>query len=200
MKPKIAGLLFLVLLSTTFIQAQTTQDLSIVSIKTIDGNQFIGKITYQDSNIIVLANQYVGPITILKTNIQNLESRNRFDEIRKNAISANLLGSSSIVGLTYERLLSERISAEFGAGYLGVGAGLKIFTSGVKEDKTMFHTGATVTFYTELEATIAYIPIGSSYFGKQGLNFGIDIGPAIISDGDMSIFFLWGNLKLGIRF
>ena len=54
MKLKIAGLLLTILISTTFIQAQTIQDSSVVSIETVDGNEFVGEIIEESPLSVVL--------------------------------------------------------------------------------------------------------------------------------------------------
>ena len=109
-------------------------------------------------------------------------TRDRFDEIKRNAISANLLGTSSVIGITYERLLSARTSLEFGIGAIGLGAGVKFFPSKVKQSRGIFHTGLSATYHNSLgwgSVVDLYLPIGLSLFGEKGLNFGIDIGPAL---------------------
>jgi hypothetical protein len=50
------------------------------------------------------------------------------------------------------------------------------------------------------EYTVSYIPLGVSYFGKKGLNLGVDIGPSNYYDGYESVIFIYGNIKFGIRF
>ena len=69
MKTKYLFLFLLLLSATILLQAQTTQDTSIVRIETNDGNEFMGEIVSQDSLKIHLKTQNLGEITILKNNI-----------------------------------------------------------------------------------------------------------------------------------
>ena len=50
------------------------------------------------------------------TNAQNQDT----PEIEKNSISANILGTGFYVGVSYERVLFERVSAEVGIGVIGM--------------------------------------------------------------------------------
>lgn len=196
---KVVLLLFLLFSLSTLIQAQKNQDPSIIHIRTTDG-EFKGEITYEDSASIVLTTKTIGPITIQKKDIKYQGIKNGFTEIKKNGLSVNLLGTSPIFGLTYERLLSKYFGIEAGVGLVSLGGGIKIYPFKAKEGQPIFHTGITVAheFYTEI--TVSYIPLGVSYFGQKGLNLGVDLGPAFFTDGYDNYPFLYGNLKLGIRF
>jgi len=129
-----------------------------------------------------------------------------FKNIRKNAISVSVLGISPLVGITYDRIVSENLSLEIGVGIPSFGAGVKFYPFGIKESKFMFHTGLSGTYlYTAAFGVwdkdedsgifVGYVPIGVSYFGKKGFNLGADIGPAM---ADQTL--LYYNLKLGYRF
>ncbi len=69
----------------------------------------------------------------------------------------------------------------------------------------MFHTGITATYFDSRDSfldalgVIAYLPLGMSYFGEAGFNFGIDVGPGVAM-GDETVFVPYGNLKVGYRF
>lgn len=194
-------LLFALLISFSYlIQAQKKQDPSIIYIKTIDGDEFAGEITYEDSALIVLTTKSLGPITIKKKNIKNQGIKNGFTELKKNGISANILGTSPFFGLTYERLLSKYLSLEAGAGLVSLGGGIKIYPLRAKEGQAIFHTGITVAHEYYSEYTISYIPLGISFFGQKGLNLGVDLGPAYYIDGYDNFIFFYGNVKFGIRF
>jgi len=182
------------------IQAQKNQDTSVIHIKTIDGDEFKGEITYQDSALIVLTTKTMGQITIQKKDIKYQGIKNGFTEIKKNGISVNLLGTSPFFGLTYERLLSKYFSLEAGVGLLSLGGGIKIYPFKAKEGQAIFHTGITVAHEYYSEYTVSYIPLGFSYFGQKGLNLGVDLGPAHFSDGYDNYIFFYGNIKFGIRF
>ena len=199
---KMKAVLLLVLLFSTshLIHAQKNQDPSIIHITTIDGDEFKGEITYQDSALIVLTTKTLGPITIQKKDIKYQGIKNGFTEIKKNGISANLLGTAPFLGLTYERLLSGYFSLEAGVGLVSLGGGIKIYPFKAKEGQAIFHTGLTVAHEYYTEYTVSYIPLGVSFFGRKGLNLGIDLGPSYYTDGYDSFFLIYGNVKLGIRF
>jgi len=182
------------------IHAQKNQDPSIIHIKTIDGDEFKGEITYEDSVSIVLTTKTLGPITIQKKDIKYRGIKNGFTELKKNGISVNLFGTSPFFGLTYERLLSKYISLEAGAGLVSLGGGIKIYPFKAKEGQAIFHAGITVAHEYYTEYTVSYIPLGFSYFGQKGLNLGVDLGPAHFSDGYDNYILFYGNIKFGIRF
>lgn len=191
MKLIAASLLVVLLLSSIFAQAQKNQDPSIIQIKTVDGNELSGTITYEDSISIVVTTQHQGPISIQKSDIKYQGIKNGFNELKKNGISINLFGTSPFLGVTYERLLSKYISLEAGVGLVSIGAGIKIFPFKVKEGKIVFHTGLTIAHEYYSEYTIAYLPLGISLFPKNSILFGIDLGPAHFSDEfDNDISFL----------
>ena len=134
------------------------------------------------------------------------ETTSDFDSMRKNAISFNIAGSTPIVGITYDRVVSENLSIEIGAGVPSIGAGLKYYPWNIKESKILFHVGLTGS-YVFSEAFdvwgtsdksgifMGYLPIGISYFGEHGFNLGVDIGPAVAA-----IIAPYGNVKVGYRF
>ena len=134
------------------------------------------------------------------------ETTSDFDSMRKNAISFNIAGTTPIVGITYDRVVSENISLEIGAGIPSVGAGFKYYPWGIKESKILFHVGLTGSYFftealdiwgtsDESGVFFGYLPIGISYFGEHGFNLGVDLGP-IVAD----VFAAWGNIKVGYRF
>lgn len=132
--------------------------------------------------------------------------------IKKNAISFNFLGTTPVVGITYERIISEYMSLELGVGSPGLGAGVKIMPSKIKENTMMFTTGLTTTYADYKDGWLAsgkrvqlYVPIGVSYYGIKGFNFGIDLGPGYRifvkdSNNDDNGFLPWLGLKIGQRF
>ena len=148
------------------------------------------------------------------TNAQNQDT----PEIEKNSISANILGTGSYVGVSYERLLFERVSAEVGIGVIGYGIGATIYPlKKVKVAQLNPFIGLKYTNHVILDGenkSAAYLPIGLTYFAKNGMNFSVDIGPSSFrhkSPGykptkeeldkyPFSDFGLWGNLKIGLRF
>ena len=200
MKMKAVLLLVLLISTSLVIHAQKNQDPSIIYITTFDGDEFKGEITYQDSAFIVLTTKTIGPVTIQKKDIKYQGTETGLADFKKNGISVNLFGASPFFGLTYERLLSKYFSLEAGVGLVSLGGGIKIYPYKAKEGKAIFRTGLTVAHEYFTEYTITYIPLGVSFFGKKGLNFGLDLGPSYYNDGYDNFIFIYGNLKLGIRF
>ena len=134
------------------------------------------------------------------------ETTSDFDSMRKNAISFNIAGSTPIIGIVYDRVVSENVSLEIGAGIASVGAGLKYYPWVIKESKILFHVGLTGGYFftealdiwgtsDESGVFFGYLPIGISYFGEHGFNLGVDLGPVAAAE-----FGAWGNIKLGYRF
>ena len=146
-------------------------------------------------------------ILFLSSTIYSQEIKNETNEIRKNAISFNILGTTPVLGITYERIVSDKISLEIGLGIPSIGVGMKIFPSGIREETLMFHTGITATYIETADffgggkegKVIAYVPIGMSYFGEAGFNIGIDVGPGVRFESETA-FVPYGNLKVGYRF
>jgi len=133
--------------------------------------------------------------------------------IEKNSISGNILGSSSILGITYERYLSDRIIVEFGVGMVGIGTGLNYYISQIKTESWCPYVGlkySTLILVDMGGGILTYIPFGVTLFTSSKLNIGADIGPSyakwISSDfmefesNETKKFLLHGNIKIGIRF
>lgn len=134
------------------------------------------------------------------------EATSGIDGMRKNAISFNIAGTTPIIGIVYDRIVSENVSLEIGAGIPSIGAGFKYYPWGIKESKILFHVGLTSaiifsealdTWGTSDESSVffGYLPIGISYFGEHGFNLGVDLGPAVAAHVAP-----WGNIKVGYRF
>ena len=132
--------------------------------------------------------------------------------LKKNAISFNLLGTIAVYGVLYERVLSNKISAEAGIGIVGGGIGLKYYFWDMKHKKPLLYIGLTTAyspaFFTGGEAGIggdgffAYIPIGISYFGKKRLNLGLDVGAGSTFKKyhEKIDIYPYGNFRIGFRF
>ena len=133
----------------------------------------------------------------------------------KNSISGNILGSSSILGITYERYLSDRIIVEFGVGMVGIGTGFNYYISQIKTESWCPYVGlkySTLILVDMGGGILTYIPFGVTFFtsSRLKLNIGADIGPSyakwISSDfmefesTETKTFLLHGNIKIGIRF
>lgn len=134
------------------------------------------------------------------------ETNSNMDGMRKNAISFNILGTTPVIGITYDRIVSENMSIEIGAGVPSIGAGFKYYPWNIKESKILFHVGLTgsLVFSEAFDiwgtsdqngVFLGYLPIGISYFGEHGFNLGADVGPAVAD-----IISPYFNLKLGYRF
>ena len=135
--------------------------------------------------------------------------------LEKNSISGNILGSSSILGITYERYLSDYIIVEFGVGMVGIGTGFNYYISQIKTESWCPYVGlkcCTLILVDMGGGILTYIPFGITFFtsSKLKLNIGADIGPSYakwISSDFMAFestvtktFLLHGNIKIGIRF
>jgi hypothetical protein len=68
---KLILLFSIFLLFSVCLQAQLPSDSEMVKIETRDGNEFIGSITSEDSEKIILATESLGEIVILKKNIKS---------------------------------------------------------------------------------------------------------------------------------
>ena len=197
---KVILLLSLLISLSLIVRAHTNKDPLNKHITTINDDEFKCENTFQDSSIIVMTTKAMEPVTIQKKDIKYQGTETGLADFKKNGISVNLFGASPFFGLTYERLLSKYFSLEAGVGLVSLGGGIKIYPYKAKEGKAIFHTGLTVAHEYFTEYTITYIPLGVSFFGKKGLNFGLDLGPSYYNDGYDNFIFIYGNLKLGIRF
>jgi len=149
------------------------------------------------------------------TTAQNNQETNV--EIEKNSVSSNILGTGSYIGISYERLLFERISLEVGVGLIGFGAGITYYPIKVVPNRLRPYLGAKITTHSMVDGehkTVAYIPFGLTWFSNFRMNFGFDVGPAVtkhISPGYFGFeeepksypftdYGVFGNLKVGFRF
>jgi len=161
----------------------------------------------------------IGFITgINVVNAQNRIMHKPESVIRKNSVSANILGTGSYVGISYERLLFQRVIAEVGIGVIGYGIGVTVYPiKKVKAGQFNPFIGLKFTDHAIVDGenkSATYLPIGVTYFSKNSVNFSVDIGPSSFyhkSPGynptqdeldkyPFSDFGVWGNLKIGYRF
>jgi hypothetical protein len=111
--------------------------------------------------------------------IYSQKSLDNIEGLRKNAISFNFLGPTPWIGITYERVLSKNFTAEIGAGHVSFGIGVKIYPWKIKMKKLKFYTGLNISYmYNAQKNGVVnnvpiYIPLGMSFFGKRGFNFGL---------------------------
>ena len=144
-------------------------------------------------------------ILLCSSNVLSQTLIDKSDSIRMNSISINLFGASPLIGISYERLLTKKISIELGIGLPNMGVGTKIFPFNYSENKLIFYSGFTITFTLIpsplANSLVSYVPLGLGYYGEKGLIFGIDLGPGIYKEYSFSpIFIPYGNVKIGKRF
>lgn len=157
---------------------------------------------------------FVAAVFFCSTIMFSQENKNDFDGIRKNGISFNFLGTTPVIGITYERVLSQYMSLELGFGSNSAGLGVKILPFKIKESTMMFTTGLSTTYADYKDGWLAngkrvqlFVPIGISYYGTKGFNFGFDVGPGYrmyIKESnninDDNGFLPWAGIKIGQRF
>lgn len=153
-------------------------------------------------NIIILTLLMFSSLT-LHAQVSDSDSNN----LRKNAVSFNIFGISPLLGVSYERILSDYVSFEVGVGIPSIGVGFKVFPKTIKEQKAMFHLGLTMALInsgdneiTGFSGSIIYFPLGLSYYGKNGFNLGLDGGPGILTESSFTSLVPYLNIKLGKRF
>lgn len=142
----------------------------------------------------------------LAVNGQEVADTN-FANIRKNAISFNLFGTTPLLGVSYERLLSNKVSVECGVGIPSIGVGIKYYPYKVKQSKASLYLGLTTVLFnsgdneiTGANGSLFYFPVGFSYFGNKGFNFGLDGGLAVVREDIFTTGYPYINIKLGRRF
>jgi hypothetical protein len=153
-------------------------------------------------------------VVLFSATVFSQDHKKDFKGIKMNALSLNLLGTTPVAGLTYERIVSQYMSLEIGVGSNSFGVGTKIMPFKIKESMMMFTSGLSIVyadykngFLASGKRTQLYVPIGVSYYGTKGFNFGIDAGPAYRafakdanSNGDANGFIPWAGIKMGMRF
>ncbi|MGR3810871.1 hypothetical protein [Jiulongibacter sp. NS-SX5] len=124
----------------------------------------------------------------------------------RNAVSFAIMGSTPILGFTYERVFNPKWEGELGIGWLSGNIGIKYFPFEMKTSKLLPHIDLNASFSPLYEdcflcfggkGYLGYLPVGLSYFGKKGLNLGIDAGPASTFQDPP---FLYAGLRIGKRF
>ncbi|PHR17928.1 MAG: hypothetical protein COA38_20270 [Fluviicola sp.] len=155
--------------------------------------------------------------TLIGNNVNAQTKSISKDEIRKNSISFNLLGTATYVGFSYERLIAQRISVEVGLGLVGIGLGITAYPF-KRVEKKQFNPfiGIKTTLNTRLsggEKSITYVPLGITYFTKKNLSVSFDLGPAyqinyspigkvipsVLENYPNSELGVYGNLKLSFH-
>ena len=131
---------------------------------------------------------------------------------KQNIISGNILGASSAIGLSYERLVNDKLSFELGFGLIGIGAGFTIYPGRIRPSKVCFYSGIKLSSFVLVDVgggTVAYIPLGFTFFSRTNWLIAFDLGPAngkLVSSSfggntsETTRFYVYGNLKIGLRF
>ena len=137
---------------------------------------------------------------------------NTAQDLKKSIFSGNIGGTSSIMGINYQRFVGNNLAFEIGVGLIGVGTGLTIYPKGLAENGARFYTGIKLNSVVLVDVgggTVAYIPFGMTFFSESPFIMGFDIGPArgkLISSSfggqtsETTHFYGFGNLRIGMRF
>ncbi len=137
---------------------------------------------------------------------------NTAQDLKKSIFSGNIGGTSSIMGINYQRFVGNKLAFEIGVGLIGVGTGLTIYPKGLAENGARFYTGIKLNSVVLVDVgggTVAYIPFGITFFSESPFIMGFDIGPArgkLISSSfggqtsETTHFYGFGNLRIGMRF
>ena len=103
--------------------------------------------------------------------------------VKENIISFNGGGTSTTFGISYNRIINEKLSLELGAGMLGVGLGINFYSfKPIKRKQFNPFWGIRSSFNLQGSGgsrIINYSPFGVSCFTKK-ICFEIDLGPAYI--------------------
>lgn len=149
---------------------------------------------------------------IILTNSFYQAQNNTTRDLKKNIFSGNIGGTSSILGINYQRFVGNNLAIEFGIGLIGMGTGLTFYPKGLTENGARFYAGIKLNSVVLVDVgggTVAYIPFGITFFSDSPLIVGFDIGPAYgkLSSSsfggqtsETTYFYGFGNLKIGVRF
>ena len=149
---------------------------------------------------------------ILFTTQVSKAQNNTYRNSKKNIFSGNIGGTSSIIGINYQRFIGNKFTIEFGIGLIGIGTGLTFYPKSLTESGARFYTGIKLNSVVLVDVgggTVAYIPFGVTFFSDSPLILGFDIGPAYgkLSSSsfggqasETTYFYGFGNLKIGVRF
>ena len=149
---------------------------------------------------------------VLLTTQNSTAQNNKVGDFKKNIFSGNIGGTSSIIGINYQRFIGNNLAIEFGLGLIGIGTGLTIYPKGLAENRARFYTGIKLNSVVLVDVgggTVVYIPFGMTFFSESPFIMGFDIGPArgkLISSSfggqtsETTHFYGFGNLRIGMRF
>ena len=124
---------------------------------------------------------------------------------KRNIISGSLFGMTPLIGITYERLLTTFLGVDIGIGLPSLGAGFKLYTPQIREDKWNLHIGASHHFFVFPWAGgwKTYFPIGLNRMAGNGFRISFDLGPQISwyeNIGSNYNLGFNGNLRIGKAF
>ena len=149
---------------------------------------------------------------IILTNSFYQAQNNTTRDLKKNIFSGNIGGTSSILGINYQRFVGNNLAIEFGLGLIGIGTGLTIYPKGLTDNVARFYTGIKLNSIALVDVgggTVTYVPFGITFFSESPFIIGFDIGPAygkLTSSSfggqtsEITYFYGFGNLKIGVRF
>jgi len=149
---------------------------------------------------------------IILTNSFYQAQNNTTRDLKKNIFSGNIGGTSSILGINYQRFVGNNLAIEFGLGLIGIGTGLTIYPKGLTDNGARFYTGIKLNSIALVDVgggTVTYLPFGITFFSESPFIIGFDIGPAygkLTSSSfggqtsETTYFYGFGNLKIGVRF
>ena len=149
---------------------------------------------------------------IILTNSFSQAQNNTTRDLKKNIFSGNIGGTSSILGINYQRFVGNNLAIEFGLGLIGIGTGLTIYPKGLTDNGARFYTGIKLNSIALVDVgggTVTYLPFGITFFSESPFIIGFDIGPAygkLTSSSfggqtsETTYFYGFGNLKIGVRF
>jgi len=149
---------------------------------------------------------------IILTNSFSQAQNNTTRDLKKNIFSGNIGGTSSILGINYQRFVGNNLAIEFGFGLIGIGTGLTIYPKGLTDNGARFYTGIKLNSIALVDVgggTVTYLPFGITFFSESPFIIGFDIGPAygkLTSSSfggqtsETTYFYGFGNLKIGVRF
>lgn len=149
---------------------------------------------------------------IILTNSFSQAQNNTTRDLKKNIFSGNIGGTSSILGINYQRFIGNNLAIEFGLGLIGIGTGLTIYPKGLTDNGARFYTGIKLNSIALVDVgggTVTYVPFGITFFSESPFIIGFDIGPAYgkltsssfgSQTSETTYFYGFGNLKIGVRF
>jgi len=149
---------------------------------------------------------------IILTNSFYQAQNNTTRDLKKNIFSGNIGGTSSILGINYQRFVGNNLAIEFGLGLIGIGTGLTIYPKGLTDNGARFYTGIKLNSIALVDVgggSVTYLPFGITFFSESPFIIGFDIGPAygkLTSSSfggqtsETTYFYGFGNLKIGVRF